>query len=340
MTESKKVGRLARLLPGSARRPLLSPELRKQAGSAVITNLFKGLGALVRLDPRSKPEKHGVRHLRNIPYISTGNPAHTLDVFIPADSPGPHPVVFYAHGGGFRILSKETHFGMAMQFARRGYLVVNINYRLSGERAFPAAFEDSCQAYCWMCENIEGFGGDLDRLVVAGESAGANLVTGLTVAACYRRDEPYARAVFDTEVVPRVTAAACGILQVSNIERFTEQPRLSRFVAQRLEEVSDAYILAEHPTEDPALDFADPLLFLERAEPPTRPLPAFFLPVGTRDILLDDTRRLGAALDRMGVENQTCYYPGEVHAFHAFVWREQAQACWADQFAFLDNHLD
>ncbi|AWV88092.1 alpha/beta hydrolase [Bradymonas sediminis] len=321
------------------RRPIISPELRKQAGSALIKNLFAGLGALVRLDPRSKPEKHGVRHLQDIPYISTGNTAHTLDLFIPTDSPGPHPVVFYVHGGGFRILSKDTHFGMAMQFARKGYLVVNINYRLSEEQPFPAAFQDSCQAYCWMCENIEDLGGDLSRVIVAGESAGANLVTSLTIAACYEREEPFARAVYATEVVPRVSAAACGIHQVSNIERFTTQERVPSFLADRLQEVSRGYLRPEHPPADPALDFADPLVFFERAQAPQRPLPAFFLPVGTRDILLDDTRRLGAALTRMGVANRTCYYPGEVHAFHAFVWREQAKRCWKDQFEFLDEHL-
>ena len=32
-------------------------------------------------------------------------------------------------------------------------------------------------------------------------------------------------------------------------------------------------------------------------------------------------------------------YPGEVHAFHAFVWRPQARQCWAQQFAFLQRHL-
>lgn len=327
------------------RRSLLSPELRKQAGSALIKNFFAGLGTVVRLDPRNRPEKHGVRHRRNIPYISTGNPANTLDLFIPTDSPGPHPVVFYVHGGGFRILSKDTHYGMAMQFARNGYLVVNINYRLSEEQPFPAAFQDTCQAYCWMSENIEAFGGDLSRVVIAGESAGANLVTSLTIAACYKRAEPFARAVFDTGVVPRITAAACGILQVSNIERFTDQARVPTFLADRLEETSHQYLSPEHPglnpehPGDPTLDFADPLVFFERAQAPARPLPAFFLPVGTRDILLDDTRRLGAALDEMGVENRTCYYPGEVHAFHAFLWREQARVCWQDQFEFLEEYL-
>jgi acetyl esterase len=189
-----------------------------------------------------------------------------------------------------------------------------------------------------MAENVEAFGGDLDRLVLAGESAGANLISGLTIAACYQRDEPFARAVFETGVVPRITAAACGMLEVTRIERYTKQERVSRFLADRLEEVSAAYIDPERLAEG-ELDFVNPLVFFERGEEPARPLPAFFLPVGTKDILLDDTRRLGKALSAMNVPNCTCYYPGEIHAFHALIWRKQAQECWKRQFEFLDEHL-
>jgi len=68
-------------------------------------------------------------------------------------------------------------------------------------------------------------------------------------------------------------------------------------------------------------------------------LPAFFAPVGTRDPLLDDTRRLERALRRMGVSCEARYYLGELHAFPALVWRKNAQRCWRDTFAFLDRAL-
>jgi acetyl esterase len=87
------------------------------------------------------------------------------------------------------------------------------------------------------------------------------------------------------------------------------------------------------------LDLADPVVFFERGAPPDRPLPAFFLPVGTRDPLLDDTRRMRRALDALGVPVRAAYYPGELHAFHALIWREHARNCWADIFAFVDQHL-
>ena len=65
--------------------------------------------------------------------------------------------------------------------------------------------------------------------------------------------------------------------------------------------------------------------------------PPFFAFAGTRDPIKGDTHRLDAALARAGVRCETRIYKGELHAFHAFLFREQAQLCWREQFAFLDE---
>ena len=248
-------------------------------------------------------------------------------------------MVLYVHGGGFRILSKETHWLMGLYFARRGYVVFNISYRLAPKHPFPAALEDSADALAWVVRNAERYGGDAKRLVLAGESAGANLVTALTLACCYERDEPYAKRVYELGVRPRATLPACGIFQVSDVERFRRRrPNLSPFLMDRLEEVSHAYLGRDHGVHGRALDLADPLCFLERGAQPVRPLPPFFLPVGTKDPLLDDTRRLTRALEALGVEADTRFYEGEIHAFHALVFRPAARQCWKDTFEFLDRH--
>lgn len=324
---------------GHTQNPPLAERLRKGAGAMVVDNFFRGLSVVGKLDPRNDPSQHGVRVVRNVPYHHSGDPAHHLDVFVPEDVDGSLPIVLYVHGGGFRILSKDTHFGMALQFAKRGYLVFNINYRLAPQHPFPAAIEDACRAYRWVVENAHSFDGDLDRMVLAGESAGGNLVCGLTVASHYERDEPWAQSVFETGVTPKVTAAACGMLQVTNVERYTAQERVNWFVRDRLEEVARAYLPTERADDSTSLDFADPLLVFERGITPARELPAFFLPVGTKDVLLDDTRRLARALDELGAPHSSHYYPGEIHAFHALVWRPQARKCWRQKFAFLEEHV-
>jgi acetyl esterase len=314
--------------------------LRGRAGSFLVDNAFRSAARIGLLHPHARPARHGVEMLRDIPYSDSGHDDHLLDVYRPT-SPGPHPVVFYVHGGGFRILSKDTHWIMALAFARRGYVVFSINYRLAPKHRYPAAIADACAAYTWLATHAQRWGGDLSRLVIAGESAGANLVTSLALAASYRRDEPWARAVYDTNVVPRVCIPACGLLQVSDTDRFARRRKLSSFLGDRIEEVSRAYLGPERTarTGHPELDLADPLVFLERGVPPDRPLPAFFTFVGTKDPLLDDTRRLGRALTRLAVPHRVEYYPGEIHAFHAMVWRHHARRCWAHTYEFLDQHL-
>lgn len=311
--------------------------IRKAIGAFLVDGFFGTGSRLARMHPRARPERHGVEVLKNIPYDADGKREHLLDVYRPTGKKGPLPIVLYVHGGGFRILSKDSHWIMGLGFARRGFLVFNINYRLAPRHRYPMALEDCAAAYEWVVANAERYGGDLSQLILAGESAGANLVTSMTVAATYERPEPFARRIFATGVVPKATLPACGILQVTDVERFGRRRKLPAFILDRLIEVSSSYLPLEVAGSDLAM--ADPLLVFERGEKPTRPLPPFFIPCGTKDPLLDDTRRLGHALDRLGVRADVKIYPGEMHAFHALVWRKHAKACWADTYRFLDSVL-
>lgn len=319
--------------------PRLRDRLRQRAGSAVVTGAFQGLSTLGRALPPSRPERHGVEVLRDVPYLGTGRKEHTLDVYRPADARGPLPVVLYVHGGGFRILSKDTHWLMALAFARRGYVVFNVNYRLAPTFPFPAALEDTSAAYAWVADNAHRYGGDLSRFVVAGESAGANLTLGLTLSATCERPEPWAQAVFSTGLVPSAIAPACGLFEVGNPERF-RQMGISRFLYDRLAEVTAAYVDESTLALPEWRALADPLVLLEQGVAPARPLPPTFAPCGTKDPLVDDTRRLKRALDAHGVVCEAPEYEGEIHAFHAFIWRKNARQCWRDKLAFLARHVD
>lgn len=315
-------------------------EVRQGVGSKLAEGFFAGASRLGKLHPDAKPEKHGVQVLRDIPYASGAREEHHLDVYRPLDLAGPAPCVLYIHGGGFRILSKDTHWIMGLAFASRGYVVFNIGYRLAPKHRFPAAVEDVAQAYLWMVEHAAEYGADLDRLVIAGESAGANLAAGLTLCTVYERPEPYAKAVFDAGVVPRAAIPACGVFQVSDMERYRRRkPRFPTFLMDRLREVEVGYLGDAPDRHGDALDLADVVSWLERGEAPARPLPPFFLPVGTKDPILDDTRRLDRALRALGASSEAAYYPGDIHAFHAFVFLESARRCWRDQFAFLARHV-
>ena len=321
-------------------RPNLPTELRRRVGALAVDNFFRAASRLGQLHPRARPHRHNVEVRRDVAYTDSGRSDHQLDVYRPRDHAGPLPVVFYVHGGGFRILSKDTHWIMALAFARAGYLVFNISYGLAPQRPFPVGLQDCALAYQWVCDHAASFGGDVDRMVVAGESAGANLVSAQTLMSCYRRPEPWALRVLERGVVPRAFMPYCGVLQVSDIGRFCRRkPKIGRFIDDRLVEVAKAYLGKDPSRHGATLALADPLLVFERGERPDRPLPPCFASVGTADPLLDDTRRLAVALERMGVEHEAVYYPRQVHAFHAMVWREPARKCWSDSFRFLRRHL-
>jgi acetyl esterase len=306
------------------------------------------LSRAARLHPRAVAAQRGIDIVRDVPYARAGHPAHTLDVYRPRapsrwaiahPRAGLRPAVLYVHGGGFRICSKDTHWALALAFARAGFVVFNVDYRLAPRHPFPAAIEDVCAAARFVHDAAARFGADAGRLVLAGESAGANLVASLAIATSYRRPEPFARAVFDAGVRARAVVAACGIFQVSDPERFARRRPMAPWLNDRILETACGYVRDVPPQHAGGLDLADPLVWLERGVSPDRPLPPFFLPIGTRDPLLDDSRRMRDALARLGAHCDARFYVGGIHAFHALLWREEARACWRDQFEFLAKHI-
>jgi len=100
--------------------------------------------------------------------------AQQVEVIVP-ETPAkrPRPVVVFIPGGGWHSgVPGEYHF-VGRTLAREGYVVVLVGYRLVPEGRFPAMLEDSALALAWTRDNVAKFGGDPDRVVVMGHSAGA-----------------------------------------------------------------------------------------------------------------------------------------------------------------------
>jgi acetyl esterase len=311
-------------------------QLRRTVGRRVLERMYLHGAALADKLPHAKPERYGVQVLRDVPYLHSGLADHTLDVYRPVDagSHAPLPLVIYMHGGGFYSLSKDTHAVLALSFARRGMVVVVPNYRLAPKHRFPAHLEDAAEALRFAVANAKQWGADPDHVIFAGESAGANLVTSMTLCLAYGRREPYARVMQQTGVYPRMVLAASGVFEVANGHRFAERyPNMSWFFDDRYRELEELY--APHVGGKPlAHDLINPLHLVER-EAPHRDLPPFFLPVGSLDHLKDDTARMATALRAHGADVEAPVYSNGLHAFHAFVVLKAAQQCWEDHFRFM-----
>lgn len=100
------------------------------------------------------------------------------DITVPFGFP-PFPTVVYFHGGGWTMGSPWTHRRIAAELAAREFLVVSVDYRRAPKHRFPAAVEDAAFAVRWTGERAAEFGGDPDRLLVGGDSAGANLAAAV-----------------------------------------------------------------------------------------------------------------------------------------------------------------
>jgi len=101
-------------------------------------------------------------------------PRQKLDIYDnPKAGRPPKPVLVFFYGGGWHGGDKD-HYGFAARaYAAKGFLVVLPDYRLVPEVRFPAFVEDGAAAIAWTWRNAARFGGDPNRIVTAGHSAGA-----------------------------------------------------------------------------------------------------------------------------------------------------------------------
>jgi acetyl esterase len=288
--------------------------------------------------PDARPERYGIERIPDVVYGRSSHRHHRLDVYVPQNTKRAMPVVMYVHGGGFGMLSKETHRVMALAIARRGYVVFNINYRQGFYNQYPAPLEDAIDALLWVSRNAERFGGDPNRIGIAGESAGGNLVTAMALAHAKRHEEPFARRLFDAHLPIKAVVSTYPFLDMRGAHVYLRHPRLAPWLKVLVFDAAAAYV-GERIFEHDHHNLASPLVLLENGWRPDRPLPPFFLSVGTRDPLIRDSKRLKAALDRLGVESELVVAPGEIHGYDAMVWRRAAKEKWLRAHAFLSRHL-
>ncbi|HMH18316.1 MAG TPA: alpha/beta hydrolase [Burkholderiales bacterium] len=117
------------------------------------------------------------RHVRN-----------RLDVYRPAEQPGPAPVVVFFYGGNWDSGDRGDYLFVGEALASKGFVAVLPDYRLYPEVRFPRFLEDCAQAVRWTFEHIAAFGGDPQRVFLMGHSAGAYNAAMLAL------DQEYLRA--------------------------------------------------------------------------------------------------------------------------------------------------
>jgi len=131
----------------------------------------------------------GVKAWRDVVYQTVdGYRPQVIDIYVPSGK-GPHPLVLYIHGGGWRG-GHTRHSGAFADFpkvlaslAAEGFTVASLEYRLSSEAQFPAQLQDSNAAIRFLRANATRYAIDSARVGVWGGSAGGHL-TALTALTC------------------------------------------------------------------------------------------------------------------------------------------------------------
>jgi len=107
-------------------------------------------------------------------------------IYRPTEAQGPQPTLVFYHGGGYIACGISSHERLCSRLARMAECaVVSVDYRLAPEHVFPAAVEDAFTALKWVAHHGAGYGLDVKRLAIGGDSAGGTLAT---VSAIRARD--------------------------------------------------------------------------------------------------------------------------------------------------------
>lgn len=159
----------------------MTPELRAKLEGLgrELTPAMLG-GTIAQFASMAKGSDPSVEVTRDLAYGE--HERHRLDLFRKLDA-ARAPVLVFVHGGGFvggDKRSAETPFydNIGTAAALHGFVGVTMTYRLAPDHKFPSGAEDLAAVLRWLKANIASYGGDPDRIVLSGQSAGASHVAG------------------------------------------------------------------------------------------------------------------------------------------------------------------
>lgn len=295
----------------------------------VIRGMFEKDAVVTEREMRAYVPAGRVRAVRDIQYSDAGIRS-TLNVYSPVDSAGALPTVVWIHGGAW-ISGRKEHIDPYVEIiASHGYTTVSLEYPIAPEARYPEAVRQLNDALAYLVTHADELGIDPDRIVLAGDSAGAQLASQLVNLATNpefattMRMRPGLRADQVRGVILN-----CGIYDVSGV------PRAKGVSAWGFRIALWAYLGTRHWVQTSAGDQMSSLNYVTPNFPPT------WISGGNGDALTDtQSRPFAERLRALGVNVTSLFYDAdhEPQLPHEYQFRlnyEQARHALTSTLAFL-----
>jgi acetyl esterase/lipase len=234
-----------------------------------------------------------VRVTRGVPFSKADGVPLSLDVYQPPVA-GTYPIVMQIYGGSWQNGSPASQEWFSRHFAERGYVVVAIDYRHAPEWKWPEQIVDVRTALYWISEEAHTFGGDPSRIVLTGQSAGAQLAMRLA----YQEGPSSIRGVVNYY----------GPVDLAEGWRRPPQPDPAN-----VRGILEAFIGATPAQKPEHYTHASPITGVSKASAPTLSI------YGSRDHIVEARfgRMLDAALKQAGATSVLLELPWSEHSFDA-----------------------
>ena len=231
----------------------------------------------------------------NVIYSAVDPSSNRLDLYVPKNNRQPVPVLVWIHGGGWGRLSKDSVSSQIIPYLEYGWIVVNVDYRLTPVAPAPAAVQDCRCVLRWIAANAKRLRADAKRIVLSGTSAGGHLslITGmLPNGASYD-------TLYGTIRTPRV-AAIVNHYGITDVNDLLDGANRKGYAVSWI---------GDSPNRTEIARAVSPLTYVRKDMPPV------FSVQGDADPTVPYTHavRLHAALDSLGVPNEFVTIPGGMH---------------------------
>ena len=224
-----------------------------------------------------------VQRIRDVVYARTAGRRLRLDIYMPLQAGSNRPAVMQIHGGGWVVGDKRNQgIPLCLHLSRCGWVVFNVNYRLSPGATFPDHLVDLKRALAWIRAHAGEYGVDPSFVAVTGGSAGGHLAA---LMALTQNEARYQPGFEDADTSIQAAVPFYGVYDFTN--------RFGSFHPIFVKRLLQAHVIKAFFEDEPE-KFAEASP-IDRVGPDA---PPFFVIHGDRDTMapLSDARKFVAAL--------------------------------------------